>query len=697
MSARATLLLEIGCEEIPARMITAASRELERRVLEILDEAGLAHGPAESWSGPRRLAVAVQGVSGRQQDRDELVLGPPAKVAFDADGKPTPAALGFAKKQGIVADQLQRTKTERGDYAAFRRQTTGKAVGEVLAARLPAQVTSMPFPKTMRWADGAHRWVRPVHWVVALHGKKILQLELFGVRSGRSSMGHRFQTDKPVKIGSPASYVDDLKRACVLVDPAARRNSLSELLSAAAQEAGGQVVEDDRLLDEVADLVEWPGVVVGRFDERFLELPGELLATTLRHHQKCFSLVDAGGNPMAAFLAVANTNDDPQGHVRRGNEWVVGGRLDDARFFWREDRRAPLEQRTEDLAGVVFHAKVGNFHEKAERIAALAGRLGKVVGSDDATIEHAVTAAWLCKNDLLTRTVGEFPELQGQVGGLMLRAEQCPEAVAQGVYEHYRPAGANDALPASETGALVSVADKLDSIASLIGAGETPTGSRDPLGLRRAGSGVFRIVGDRDWDLSVRALSELCKGDEALGDFLAERLVRFWADGGWAATEIRAVTRDQIDATGWRAWRLADIEARLAAIARVRERVDFEQLADLTKRVDNILTKGREAFESAAAEARAVDFTEDQPSALALAEMLAGNGDVLDRYIEDRRYNDVVDLLAGFVEPVEVFFDNVLVVDPANPAATLGRRDLLAALREWLTRCFDIRELAGQA
>jgi len=696
-SSAATLLLEIGCEEIPARMIAAASRELERRVVEILDDAGLGHGAAVSWSSSRRLATRVEAVEACQEDRDGQVLGPPAKIAFDSDGKPTPAAVGFARKQGIDPERLARLETERGSYVGFERRQKGKTVGEILADQLPARVGSMPFPKSMRWADGKHRWVRPVHWVLALHGKKTLDIELFGIASGNRSVGHRFRASGDVTIKSPDSYIPALERAGVVVEPAKRRARVAELLAAAATRARGALVEDSRLLDEVANLVEWPGVVLGGFDEGFLELPAEVLATTLRHHQKCFSLVDGDGDALPAFLAVANTDEDPGGHIQRGNEWVVGGRLEDAAFFWREDRRQPLANLSSGLRGVTFHAKVGSFAEKTARMEALARQLGKTVGLDAEAIEHAASAALLCKNDLLTGTVGEFPELQGQVGGLMLRAENRPQAVAQAVYEHYRPAGANDALPETVAGRIVAVVDKLDSIASLIGAGETPTGSRDPLGLRRASSGVFRVVAGAGWDLSINALAGLCAGGERLADFLADRLRHYLRETGATENEIRSVQRTETDPAGWRDWPLGDLAARLEAIARVRDRGDFEQLADLTKRVDNILTKGQQDFADAEARGQAAAFTETAPAAQRLTRRMASDAAIVASLLEQRSYDALVDLLAGYVDPVEQFFVDVLVVDKDDPAATLARRDLVRSLHALLTGCFDLRELAGQA
>jgi glycyl-tRNA synthetase beta chain len=487
-------------------------------------------------------------------------------------------------------------------------------------------------------------------------------------------------------------YVDALRGARVLVDPAERRAALSKALADAASGEGGTVVPDDGLLDEVVELVEWPGVVVGRFDASFLDLPREILVTTLRHHQKSFSIRGKDGL-IPAFLSVANTDRDPGGHVRRGNEWVVGGRLDDARFFWIEDRKRTLASRGDDLARVTFHKKLGSYADKAERIAALADGLAKRLGWRDADRRTAEDAARLAKNDLVTGLVGEFPELQGVVGGLLLGAEGAPAALAHGVAEHYRPAGADDSIPSSETGCAVAVADRLDTIAGLIGAGEVPTGSRDPFGLRRAASGIFRIAAERGWPIGIGALVESAGGDAKTAAFLQERLDHWLLDRGFTAHEIRAVRRHEVSATEFDQWPLRDVLVRLEAVGTLRGRADFAKLVELTKRVDNILIKQ----EGAHAPEAANGFAESHPSALALAHEHETR---LPRVLAASKAHDfpqVIEQIAGLVAPVAKFFDDVLVLDPAHPQATRARCELLAKVRATVTRDFDIRELAGQA
>lgn len=693
----APLLLEIGCEEIPARMIPPAAAELRRRVEQILDRAGLERGAALAWGGTRRLSVRVDAVAARQEDREQLMLGPPAALAFDSDGRPTRAALGFARKLGVAPEQLEVVDNDKGSYVGVDTRTPGKELGELLAAELPAAVAGMPFPKTMRWAEGEHRWVRPVHWLLALHGERALELTLFGVRSGRCSAGHRFLGSPRVEVPHPDAYVQALEAARVVVDPAARRERLGAALQAAARELGGCAVPDDELLREVVDLVEWPGVVAGRFDPAYLDLPRELLVTTLRHHQKCFSVQDADGELLPAFLAVSNTDRDPSGHVQRGNEWVVGGRLDDARYFWGEDRKVALAERLPRLTGVVFHAACGSYADKSQRVAELAQRLARALDLDDGQAADAVQAARLAKADLLTSLVGEFPELQGVIGGLLLEHEGARSAVARGVAQHYRPAGPADDPPASPCGAVVSVADKLDSIARLVEAGERPSGSRDPLGLRRAANGLLRVVGERGWPLSLEALVALGGGGSELSEFLQERLLGTLRDAGFTPNEIRSAIRPRVAEREFLAWELPDLLSRLEAVRTVRGREDFRRLVQLTERVDNILAKNEAKFVEFATVGDPRSHKETQAAALALAERLDGAEPQFAGRSSARDYAGVLALLAEFIDPVDRFFNDVLLIDPADPAATLWRRDLLARLREQLTRYFDIRELAGQA
>jgi glycyl-tRNA synthetase beta chain len=690
------LLLEIGCEEIPARMIRAAAHELARRVEKILDQATLKHGEISTWYGPRRIAVRVDEVEGSQTDREELVLGPPAAVAFAEDGQPARAALGFAKKQGVEAGDLGRHTTEKGEYVGFVRRVAGRTVGGVLAQNLPRAVEGMSFPKTMRWGAGSWRWVRPVHWVLALHGNELLELELFGTSSGRVSIGHRFLGRGPCELDHPDRYLELLEQNCVIADPSVRRQRLEQALSLSADELGGRVVADEGLLAEVADLVEWPGTAAGRFDEDFLSLPRELLVTTLRHHQKCFSLQSEDGALLPCFVAVANTDRDPRGHIRRGNEWVIGGRLEDARFFWNQDRKTPLADRSTALAGMVFHAAAGTYAEKATRLEQLAGKIATLLELAPEQVAACRQAGLLCKNDLVSDTVGEFPELQGQVGGLLLAAEGAGHTLAQAVYGHYRPAGSDDPIPGTPEGCVVSVADKLDTLSGIIAAGKRPTGSKDPFGLRRAGNAIPRILLEARWPICLRELLETVEADPGVSSFMRERLVGFFKERGFTINEIQAAIRPRVREDEVFSWPLPDLAARLEAIQAVRDRQDFRSLVKLTERVDTIVVKNEKLVNTMRRET-GEPFEETSASGVELQKLVEELTPRMDELSRTATYDGIVQSLARFVDPVERYFTDVLVIDKQAPEATLRRYDLLAKLRELLTRYFDIRELAGQA
>ncbi len=683
------LLIELGCEEIPARMIAAAADDLCARLLSVLDAAGVEHGASGAWGGTRRLAVRVENVASILAGKDQLVLGPPASAAFREDGQPTPAGAGFAKKQGIDPLALQKIETDKGVYAGFRRVSQSRTLEQILAAALPASIGAMTFPKMMRWGAGTYRFVRPIHWVVALHGRAVLRFDLMGVASGAASDGHRFLAPGPVVIEHPDRYLEALRAARVLVDPAERRAALAGALDTAASGVGGSVVADEALLDEIVELVEWPGVVAGRFDASFLELPQEILVTTLKHHQKSFSVRGTAGL-IPAFLSVANTDRDPAGHVRRGNEWVVVGRLDDARFFWAEDRKRMLLSRVDDLKRVTFHKKLGSYEDKTRRVAALAKTIAEHLGAAVVDTDAVEQAATVAKADLVTGLVGEFPELQGIVGGLLLRAEGSAPAIATAVAEHYKPVGADDSIPSTAEGCVVAVADRLDTMAGLIGAGETPTGSRDPFGLRRAVSGVFRILVERGWPTTMGDLIGWSGDDSKFGEFLGDRLTHWLADRGFSVNEIDAVRRPRVRPGDFDRWPISLILARLDVVRTLRGRADFAKLVELTKRVDNILAHTPEGPAPSG-------FAETHDSAIALEKVHDGVKPLILTASAANDFPAVLTQLSLLVAPVATFFDDVLVLDPGNPAATRSRCALLSRVRDTVTRDFDIRELAGQA
>ncbi|MGD8376792.1 MAG: glycine--tRNA ligase subunit beta, partial [Acidobacteriota bacterium] len=455
MSGPSTLdfLLEVGTEEIPDRFVARAATDLQRGLAEALEPSGILTPGARwsVWSTPRRLAVAVDGVRPRQEDREEENVGPAVAVAFGPNGAPTRAAEGFARSQGVPVASLARVETPKGEYLAVRRMVEGRPAATILAEACAAVLRRMRFGKMMRWGDVGFRFVRPIRWVVALLEEEVVTLEIAGVRSGRASRGLRGAGgSRSLELGRARDYEDVLREAGVVADPARRRAIIREALAEAAAAAGGRLLEDEGLLEILVYMTEAPSVIHGSFPPEYLELPREVLVTAMRHHQRYFSVVEGAGEEerlLPAFLAVLNREGDPDGRIRRGNEWVLRARLADARFFWEEDRKRPLEGRLEDLGRVIFQEKLGSYRQKTARVAGLVDALGEVLDLSGEALAAARRAAELARCDLTTQIVGEFPELQGVAGGIYARCDGEPAAVHEAVYDLYLPAGAADDLP----------------------------------------------------------------------------------------------------------------------------------------------------------------------------------------------------------------------------------------------------------
>ncbi len=590
----ATFLLEIRTEEIPAAALPGARRQLHELFVARLVEAGFSDATVDVWSTSRRLAVLVGGLPERQPDRTEEMTGPPVRVAVAEDGSATPAGEGFARKVGLPFAEIGRVETDKGEYLTATVVHEGRASAEILAELVPSIVTALRFPKMMRWGDGRFQFVRPVHGVVALLDDEVVPIELFGKVSGRTTVGHRVHAPAKFEISEASDYVAALAQRSVVVDPAVRRRDIEALAETLAGAAGAQIHPDPELMAEHVELVEWPGLLAGSFNADYLELPPEVVVTTLRYHQKCLVLENAEGVLQPGFIAVADRKDDPEGLIRQGNEWVIGARLADAGFFFNEDRKQKLAEIASALGRLEFHRVLGSLEDKAVRV----GTLATACADDlESSVDRAILneTARLAKTDLLTNMVGEFPELQGVMGGHYLRLEGAEDEVWQAVRDHYQPVGFDGVVPTSELGRLLGVADRLDTVAGLFAVGERPSGSKDPFGLRRAAQGAVKIVIDSGWDLdfeaAITAAVKLVKQysedgaddlEQAVTDFVADRVRRWLTD----VVGVSGDTADAVMAVGW--FNLPNTVARAGALQHVREADSFRSLALAFKRVRNI-------------------------------------------------------------------------------------------------------------
>ncbi len=652
------LLLEIGTEEIPARFLPPVLEEMAVSFRKMLDAERIGVGEILTWGTPRRLALVAREVAAAQAETETEELGPPKAVAFDAAGKPTPAALGFAKKQGVAVSDLIEVDTPRGVYLAVKKSTTGRPTAERLPELLPGFILGLSFPKSMRWGSETITFARPIHWILARYGGAVVDFEVGDVTSGGVTFGHRFMAPGAVEVTDAQAYVTALKAARVIVDPVARRALLAEELARAAAGVKGEVVPNPGLLEENTFLVEYPSVVVGNFEDKFLALPDEVLITSMREHQRYFSLRGADGRLLPHFIAVNNTLTRDPDVVRQGHERVIRARLADAMFFFQEDSKTPLAKRVDALKGVVFHSLLGTSYEKMERFRELAVSLARQLAPE---LEAAVyRAATLCKADIVTEMVGEFPSLQGVMGRQYAKLSGEPPEVAEALFTHYLPRHADDELPQDKVGALVGLADRLDTICGCFGVGLNPTGAADPYGLRRHALAVIRIVRSiklhLDLVAAVAVALELLKDkisrameETALEvlDFFQTRLQHLLLVEGFDHETITAVLaagcRDVVDAVD-----------KVRALAAVRQSPEFPALATAFKRVINI-AQGAEP-----GEVNPLLF--EHPEENILFESTELMELEVTRALKSRDYPGVCRALASLRGPVDAFFEKVMVM-----------------------------------
>lgn len=697
------LLFEIGAEEIPAGYVPPALEQLERGAAAMLAELGLGHGAIRAIGTPRRLTLTVAGVEDRQPDVDEEVTGPSAKAAFDAEGRPTRALIGFCQGRGVDPAAVRRVQTPKGEYVAVTVHRVGKPAAEVLAGALAALATRLQFPKSMRWLDDDTRFARPVRWLVALLGGDVIPVRAFGLEAGRVSRGHRFLAPGPVEIAAAGDYAAALEARHVLADHDVRARRLREQLERLAAEAGGRLVRDDELVEINNFLVEWPTAFAGRFDATYLDLPREVVVTALREHQRFFAVEGADGALRPVFVAARNGDARGLDTVRKGNQDVLVARLEDAKFYWDTDLRHTPAERVEALDTVVWMEGLGSLRGKAARLESLAGWVAERLAP--AAADEARRAARLCKTDLLSEMIGsgkEYAVLEGVMGGHYARRAGEPEGVARAIAEHYRPRGAGDDLPETGAGVALALADKLDHVAGAFVGGKIPSGSEDPYGVRRAGNGVVRILVEQGRHLDLRdatmeatrvlfaADPELPQAEivRKLGEFWRGRVEVALAERGLRYDETDAALEARVPADGGRprpGWiDPADALLRARTLAGFRGDARFAPLAILFKRVANILGKATEPIPPALDRARLAE-----PAERALVEALdrarAATGPLWER----RAYGEILPALLGMEEAIHAFFDAVLV-NAEDAPTRLNRLRLVAEVRDAFVRGWDL-------
>jgi len=673
-------LLEIGCEEIPARMIADAASELSQRVGDLFRRHSLSHAEPAVLSTPRRLAVSI-GTADRQPVLTSETLGPSEKIAYK-EGKPTRAAQAFAQRTGVRVENLKLVETEKGLYVCAQTKTGGRFAADILVEYLPTELKQLRWPKAMYWRVRAETFVRPVRWIVALLDNEIVPLEFAGIRAGNQSRGHRLLSDGPVVIPSAgARYVEALKQAKVL-SRGEREQQIRKALDAATRTvSGARWHEDKSLLETVVNLTEWPSVILGSFDAEFLELPDEVLVTVMRDHQKYFAVEDAKGKLLPHFLAVLNTDGDPDGLIRHGNERVLRARFNDARFFWQTDQKHALRERVSWLKNVTFQKDLGSYYEKTLRVQRLCSWICEGIRQNGIHVRPGIVhkAVCLAKTDLTTELVKEFTELQGIVGGLYARVQvldrDMPDAtrqlIAQVIYDQYKPESADDSVPRTIESAVLSICDKVDTIAGMFALGLQPTGSKDPFALRRQANGIVRTIAEHKLPLGLRHLFELAREtykdsaaekkfareinyEDAIRAFFRERLEFYLRDQlGYKYDVVNAVLAASADD-------IVDAVLRAEAVSQVRGSADFESISVAFKRIKNIL---RQAAENQKGIASAVDssaFREEAEKNLGI--LIPEAASAVDKFRQAKDYSRALVEISRIRPAVDAFFDKVMVM-----------------------------------
>jgi glycyl-tRNA synthetase beta chain len=688
-------LLEIGCEEIPARFVPGASSRLAQLIATSLLQERLEASEVKSFCTLRRLVAVVERLSERQSDRMETIVGPPISAAIDSQNNPTKAAEGFARKHGLSFSDLSRIKTEKGEYLGFDKSTPGRFSREILSELIPLWLKNLDFPKNMIWESSEFHFVRPIRWIIALLNGESLSVQIADIQSAHHSFGHRILTSNhKFNVNNYQEYKELLLNNNVIYDPSERKGIISSELLSKAEGIQASLISDEALLETVTYLNEYPSVICGQFDSSFLDVPREVLITVMREHQKYFSLQDSKGNLLPNFLAVVDSKPEHHKLIIAGHERVLKARLADARFFWNVDNQHPLIERRDALKGIVFQAKLGSMHDKSLRIAKLGRVIASIIKRKD-LIPVLNQAASLCKVDLTTDMVREFTDLQGIMGGLYCKKQGLPFEVAEAIYDHYRPVSLEDQAPRSIAGAILSIADKIDSIVGACSIGQMPTGSGDPFAIRRQTQGIIKVILEHSLRISLEIIANSAyinyrKTAEIswkeiwvqLEPFVKDRLKYVFKEQGFNYDEINAAVEAGMDDPN-------DCHHRLQALAQMRGSDDFRSLATSFKRIKNIIVKaGLTADSEFSIRPELLQEVEEKGLHAAIVKIAPR----IFRMRKKNEFKTIFELMASLRPEVDLFFDKVLVM-AEDPEIQKNRLSLLGYLWKLFLGVADISEM----
>ncbi|MCH9697547.1 MAG: glycine--tRNA ligase subunit beta [Gammaproteobacteria bacterium] len=691
MTTHQDCLFELGTEELPPQALLTLRDALKKEVCQRLDDTQLGYQEVCAYATPRRLALLIKQLADSQPDQDIERRGPPVSAAYNSQGIPTKSAIGFAKTNGTTVDKLQTLKTDKGEWLCFRTQNKGLATSDLLPDILQQSLNNLPIPKRMRWGDTEHQFVRPAHWMVLLFGNAVMEAEILGLSADRISYGHRFHAPEPINLDSASDYVQRLENdGHVIADFEARRQSVQTQIQKKITEIGGLAHYNDALLNEITALVEWPVAVVGHFEREFLKLPAEVLITTMQTNQKYVPVQDNQGQLLANFITFMNIDSSNHDVVRQGNERVIRPRLGDAAFFWKQDTKKPLAARVNDLGQVIEHIKLGSLLDKTKRLESICEFLSRQL---KVYPEFAIRAAHLSKTDLLTDMVGEFASLQGVMGRYYALHDNEQVSVANALQEQYMPRQSGGDLPQSTTGQILSLADKLDTLVGFFSIGITPSGVKDPYGLRRAALGILRILIENNLDLDLSEMVQLAlqqhthdniaeDTEQIVVQFLLERLRGYCIDQGYLADEFEAVKT--VNST-----RPVDFIRRLEAVKDFRQLPESESLAAANKRIRNLLRKLDETLDDTVNTELLAD-SHEQSLHVAMQQARQSTSPLLKQF----DYSKALQQLASLKEPVDGFFDHVMVMTDDSDLKN-NRLALLQSVQQLFLQIADIGKLQG--